>query len=428
LLYWLYRVFGTLFFFLSFPFVSLYILIKPQSRYGIAGRIGNIPVEYRKKKGKSPTLWVHASSVGEVQAAYVLITELVSKNKNCNVVLSTMTMHGLNVARKQLPPNVFCFPAPLDVPFIVRRVLTKVKPSLYICLETELWPAMLTELKKSGTTMALLNGRMTERSFNRYSRVHGFMQQVLSGFSKVSVIREEDGNRFRNLGVPAERIQVTGNIKYDFPEEDLESTRKHYRSILGIQKEKVFICGSTRSGEENILAGVFQKLQDIPGEDFVWVIAPRHLERLGEVHDLLSRYGMQYNLYTELTNNKREQRVVLVDCMGELTRLYSAGDFIFCGGSLVEKRGHNIMEAARWGRPVYYGPSMDDYRDAVEILENDGAGFQVAGGTELVEQIVSHLNDDTSYKRACANAARVVSMQRGAAIRQADIVRSLLLH
>jgi len=428
LLYWLYSILGTTLFFLLLPFVSLYLLIRPQSKNSIVERCGNIPVELRKKKGNSPLIWVHASSVGEVQAAHVLIAELVSKGSDCDVILSTMTKHGLNVARKQLPPYVFCFLAPLDVPFIVRRVLRKVRPSLYICLETELWPAMLTELKRCGTKMALLNGRMTERSFKRYLLVRGLMKKVLSGFSTVGVIRSEDGNRYGTLGVPVERIQLTGNIKYDFPGEDPDSTRKQYRAILGIEKEKVFICGSTRSGEERILAEVFQMLQDIPGEDFIWVIAPRHLERLDEIHDLLMKYGLHYDLYTECMQKLRKKPIVLVDCMGELSKLYSAGDFIFCGGSLVEKRGHNIMEVAQWGRPVYYGPSMNDFRDAVELLENGGAGFEVADGKELFKQIMSHLNDEASYKRACADAARVVSMQHGAAVRQADIVRSLLVH
>lgn len=428
MLYWLYKVVGTCVFFLLLPFVSLYLLIRPQEKYTLTERCGNIPVDWRKKKGNSPLVWVHASSVGEVRAAHVLIAELISKGNDCDIILSTMTIHGLDVARKQVPPNVFCFLAPLDVPFIVRRVLRRVNPSLYICLETELWPVMLTELKKSGTKMALLNGRITERSFKRYSLVPGLMKKVLSGFSIVGVIRGEDANRFGSLGVPVERIQVTGNIKYDFPEEDPDATRKQYRAILGTEKEKVFICGSTRSGEEKILAEVFQMLRDIPGEDFVWVIAPRHLERLDEIHDLLMKYGLQYDLYTELAQKPRSKPIVLVNCMGELSQLYSAGDFIFCGGSLVEKGGHNIMEAAQWGRPVYYGPSMNDFRDAVELLENSGAGFQVTNGNELVQQVVSHLNDKAKYTEACENAARVVSKQRGAAVRQAEIIRSLLTH
>ena len=214
----------------------------------------------QKKMMVLPRVWIHAASVGEVAAAGVLIRELTSRGRKMDIVLTTMTVQGLEVARQQLPPDICSFLAPLDVPRVVRRVLALVRPDIYVCLETELWPVMLGELRKAGTAMVLLNGRMTVRSFRRYRLARGLMKRILQGFSGVAVIREEDGTRFAGLGVAAESIQVTGNIKFDFPPAEIPEIRFRYRKRLGVDREVVFLCGSTHSGEERFLAGVYQVL------------------------------------------------------------------------------------------------------------------------------------------------------------------------
>jgi 3-deoxy-D-manno-octulosonic-acid transferase len=364
--------------------------------------------------------------VGEVAAAGVLIRELAAGGRPLDFVLTTVTLQGLAVARQQLPPEVCSFLAPLDVALVVRRVLAMVRPDIYVCLETELWPAMLGELRKAGTCMILLNGRMTARSFRRYRLVRGVMGPLLQGFAGVGVIREEDGRRFAGLGVAPERIRVTGNIKFDFPPEDIPGTRLQYRKRLGVDREAVFICGSTRDGEELLLARVYLELAARLGGELVWVIAPRHLRRLPEVKGILAGLGLGFDLYTELAQMPRRQRIVLVDCLGELARLYSAGDYNFVGGSLVARGGHNIMEAARWGRPVYYGPHIDDFRDAAHILEEAGGGCRVADAGQLTEQIGKHMTDAAAYRHACDGAASVAASQQGAAARQTAMITRLL--
>jgi 3-deoxy-D-manno-octulosonic-acid transferase len=364
--------------------------------------------------------------VGEVAAAGVLIRELTSRERQLDIVLTTMTVQGLEVARMQMPPNVCCFLAPLDVPRIVRRALAVVRPDIYICLETELWPAMLGELRKAGTAMVLLNGRITARSFRRYRLARGLMTPLLQGFSGVAAIRKEDGERFAMLGVAPGVIRVTGNIKFDFPPVDIPATRIRYRKKLGVGREAVFLCGSTRSGEERLLAEVYTTLAARAGGALIWVLAPRHLRRLPAVKGLLAELGLGFDLYSELASRPRQQNVVLVDCLGELARLYSAGDYNFVGGSLAARGGHNLMEAARWGRPVYFGPHVDDFIDAAHLLEEAGAGFRVADAGELAERIGSHMTDAAACQRACDGAASAVAGQQGAAGRQAAMILQLL--
>jgi 3-deoxy-D-manno-octulosonic-acid transferase len=426
LLYGLYRAVGTAVFFLSYPVILLFIRIWSRDGLGLRQRLAWTVPACRIKNNGTPRIWIHAASVGEVAAAGVLIRELMACGLPLDFVLTTMTVQGLVVARQQLPPDICSFLAPLDVARIVRRVLALVRPDIYVCLETELWPVMLGELRKRGICTVLLNGRMTAKSFRRYRLARGVMGPLLQGFAGVAVIREEDGARFAGLGIAPERIQVTGNIKFDFPPEDIPATRLHYRKRLGVDRESVFLCGSTQDGEEPLLAEVYQTLAERVGGKLIWVIAPRHLRRLAEVKAILSGLRLGFELYSELAHRQRRQGIVLVDCLGELARLYSAGDYNFVGGSLVPRGGHNIMEAVRWGRPVYYGPHIDDFMDAAHILEEAGAGFRVADAGLLAEQIGKHMTDAAAYQHACNGAVSAVAGQQGAARRQTAMITRLL--
>ena len=250
------------------------------------------------------------------------------------------------------------------------------------------------------------------------------MRPLLEGFQLVAVISEADGQRFLSLGVSASRIEVCGNLKYDMPAAHLEQIRIEYRKRLGVSNQAVFICGSTHDGEEEMLLPVFQRLAaSLP---VIWVVAPRHLERLSAVEAFFRRSGLAFDRYSDLAIKDRLAEVVLVDTMGELADLYACGDYIFCGGSLVEQGGHNIMEAARWGRPAYFGPHMKDFSDAAESLTTAGGGFQVANASELASLLLHHHSHSEAYQSACAKAATIAAQQRGALERQAGIVTQLL--
>lgn len=427
LLYSAYQSVGTVLYVLAFPFVLISSLLQRKRAHGLSRRFGfGLQKNPAKRTGDVSRVWIHAASVGEVQAAGALMREVRSREGKCDFFLSTVTKHGLEVASRQMEADVHCFLAPLDAPPAVRRFLAAIEPDVYACLETELWPAMFIELHKRGIPSVILNGRMTGRSCQRYRLLGPLLGRMLGSVKGLAVISSGDGRRFRELGAPEEAIQVTGNIKYDYPIEDIDAVRSHYRALLGAGREIVFICGSTRTGEEHILLRTFQALSEQGGREVLWVIAPRHMERLEAVKKILSAAGLKYDLFSGLKSSERTGSVVLVDTMGDLGRLYSAGDLNFVGGSLVKKRGHNLMEAARWGRPVYYGPSVEDFRDAADILEGAGGGFRAADGYALTEKLLHHLHNKHEYGQACANAAHAVSIQRGAAGRQADMLLNLL--
>ncbi len=399
----------------------LFKLLVPH--WDLPFRLGNAP-------GCGPDsrrmIWIHAASIGEVQAARALISALIRQQCNCRFYLTTMTRQGREVALAQLPEDVCCGLAPLDTPQAVAKTLQALQPDIYICLETELWPVMLTKARLAGIAMLLLNGRMSERSSSRYRRIAKTMAKLLSGFATIGVISRQDGARYQFIGAPADRIRICGNMKYDVQVPEVHVIRKKYRAILNLTDETVFICGSTRRGEEQLLLPVYRRLQQKTTTRLVWIIAPRHLNRLAEVQGLLEDAGLNYDLLSTCRTQGRQQDIILVDSMGELADLYSAADFVFCGGSLVDKGGHNIMEPIRLQRPVYFGPYMKDFRDAVELVVSAGAGVQVKNADELADQLTACLQDSEKYQQVCQAAAGLAKSQQGAVQRQADLVMEQL--
>jgi len=422
LLYSLYRILGMalrVLLVLITPFLKLLV-----PAWDLDLRLSRFPAVDRDDQRK--LVWIHAASIGEIQAARVLITALTAGHCSCRFYVTTMTRQGREVALAQLPADVQCALAPLDTPQAVSGALQAIQPDMYICLETELWPLMLTRTRQAGIPMLLLNGRMSERSCRQYRRIQKTMATLLNGFAGFAVIRDVDGERYRKLGAKADRIHVCGNMKYDLQVGNSAKIQEKYRRILDLTNETVFVCGSTRSGEEKLLSGVYNRLQKQMAADLLWIIAPRHLNRLADVQELLEGSGLKYDLLSSCRGQGRQHDIVLVDSMGELAELYSVGDYIFCGGSLVDKGGHNIMEPIRLQRPVYFGPFMKDYLDAVELVLSAGAGFQVENADELAECLISHIRHPAKYLQACRAAVTLAESQHGAVQRQADMVMALL--
>ncbi len=419
----LYQLVAWLLFIGIFPFFSLYALLTGKHRAELGQRLGFVkPIE--QKKDNTLRIWLHAASVGEIQVARALISELKIQMPQAALFVSTVTPQGYAVAKEQLPRDVTCFVAPLDLAGIVHRVTGAVRPDVYICLETELWPAMLGALYRSGTKLFLLNGRLSEGSLKGYKKIKSFLKVVLGRFNKIAVISPADAQRYIDLGAEAGKINVLGNAKYDqaLAQAD-EHEKKRCRQLLDIAPgQPVFIAGSTHSGEEDLLITVFEGLKKkLP--DLIWIVAPRHLQRIGEVEASLGEKGVAFDHLSSCKAKGRNSQVVLVDSMGELAKLYSVATYIFCGGSLVERGGHNVLEAAIWGRPVFYGPSMKDFADAQDFLEEANAGFLVKNQAELLEKVIHYIDAPAEYEAAGERARQVAISQQGSAKKQIALIK-----
>jgi 3-deoxy-D-manno-octulosonic-acid transferase len=387
--FWFYNIVVTVGSFLFGPFILLFFLIRGSLDGHFRERLGLLSSKLVPPKGKRLRIWVHAVSVGEVKLARVIIRVLQERKGDFSLVVSTTTPTGRQTASREMPEDTIIIYNPLDLWWCVRRSLQKVSPDLFIGLETEIWPNLLWACKQLNIPAVLINGRISVRSIDYYRRLRFLMKDVLSAYRLVSMISRADAERIVSMGVARNKVVVAGNAKYDLLiDEARTELSDRIRRVYKIERRRpVFVAGSTRGGEEEIILEVFVKLLE-KHPQIILIVAPRHIDRCKSIESLIRTCHLKYCLRSSLdkdTKGRSEASVILVDKIGELFGLYSLGSVIFCGASLVPLGGQNILEAAVWGKPVMYGPSMDDFLEATELLEGVGAGLRVRDGHELLK-------------------------------------------
>jgi len=315
---------------------------------------------------------------------------------------------------------------PLDISFAVNKMLNLVRPDVFVLVETELWPNFLAACHKRNIQVVMVNGRISPRSFMKYCRTRFFWKPILGNLDEAGMITEVDADRIRQIGLNHARIQVLGNAKYDALAAMVSPTLREdiVRRFNLRPDEKILVAGSTHPGEEDVVIQVYQELlKRYP--DFKLILVPRHIERTQDVMVLLQ----QADLYDIITISKmrsgqvREQeRVIVVDVIGELFKVYSLATVVYCGGSLVPRGGQNILEAAAWGKVIFYGPSMEDFSQEAALLEDAGAGIRIANQQELLKNILQLLADPEDLLRRGENGRVAVQANMGAAERYARMV------
>jgi 3-deoxy-D-manno-octulosonic-acid transferase len=423
----LYRFIVGVLFYLGLPILLPVVLISGRHRRGMKERLGFYePALVDGILQAQKRCWIHAASIGEVRAAAVLIDRLREQLPGWEFLVTTMTIHGRDFARQNLGPEVACQLAPLDVPYSVNRAVAVFRPDLYVCLETELWPVLFDTLRRREVPALLINGRMSARSVSTYRRFKFLFAPVLNSFRCIAVISEVDRQRFMEAGADPDLIVVTGNIKDDTRLPDnFTSTAARWAEVLNLPpKADVFIAGSTHHPEEELLLPL---VDDFISRGGIAVIAPRHLDRLAEIESMISGRGVKWDRLSELKNGgDRSQPLVLVDTFGDLGELYSVAAFVFVGGSLSGSGGHNAMEPAIWGRAVFFGPDMADFKEAAITLEKCGGGFRVDDIDDLAEQISLLQQDRKLLAHTGKMAGKAARQQQGAAGRQAELIRRSL--
>jgi 3-deoxy-D-manno-octulosonic-acid transferase len=418
-------------FLFALPYALLYTQLTRRYRSSISQRIGIYP-PLSQHTTRSSRIWLHAVSMGEVNAAVPIIEAIQTLAPRCDIILSTTTEHGQALAKSRLPSDVICIYAPVDFILSVTSALRHMKPDLLVCLETELWPNWLMIAHHMGIKTAIVNGRISGRAIKRYRMIRPLMKAVLGVMNAFSMIQEVDARRICEIGAPPDRIWVNGNAKYDLLLRQADCRRQDqiqiWRRIFGIRKnEPVFLAGSTRHSEEEIILDAYQKvIRNAP--DTLLILAPRHLERTLRIEKIIKDRGLCCQLRTSLGNNgeTRTAPVVILDTMGELQSLYSIATIVFCGGSLAPLGGQNILEPAVWAKPVLYGPYMEDFLDAKSLLEDTGGGVQIKDGNELAEKAQFFITRPDQAKKTGDSARKAVEMNQGAALKHAKVITSLL--
>ena len=390
-------------------------------------RLGYLPVSFNLDGDES--IWVHAVSVGEVLAARPLISELRRRYPKLRLFLSTTTLTGQQLARRNVSDVDAVFYFPFDWMITVRRTLNLVQPRLFIMVDTEIWPNLLRECRRRGIKTVLVNGRISYRSFPRYQLIRPFFRRVLADVDRFCVQGEETGRRLERLGADPARIVVTGSVKFDSlealptPGRGPERVLRFFRMSPG---RPVLVAGSTVKGEEDAVIHAFNALRR-RGANALLVIAPRQPQRFAEVERLCRHEGLLTVRRSELPIDAEPRAdAVVLDTIGELPQLYQVATVVFVGGSLVPNGGHNILEPAVFGRPIVFGPHMQNFAEIAEAFLANGAAVQVRSERELDEAIVTLMDDPVRRARLGAAARALVDATRGAKDKTLAVITSLL--
>jgi 3-deoxy-D-manno-octulosonic-acid transferase len=425
-MYILYNIILLLAAIVGLPYYLLKMIFTGKYRKSLIPKLGGGQAQILAGLKNEPRVWLHAVSVGEVTAAAPIVAALKKIRPEVEIIFSTSTETGQEMAHRLVKDVAAFIYFPLDIPFVVRKIIRMVKPDVFAMVETELWPNFLAFCRSNNIKTLMVNGRISPRSFRKYKLTKFFWKRILTNLCAAGMIAGIDAERLKSIGMDSEKIQVLGNAKYDaLVAMAAPELQKEINLLFGVQKnERFFIAGSTHQGEEEVVINVYQELiKRYP--DFKLIIVPRHIERTRAVLEILHKYNLDDVItVSEIKNGKsrRGERIVVVDVIGELFKVYSLATVVFCGGSLAPKGGQNILEAAAWGKVIFYGPSMEDFSEEKELLENAAAGVTIRNAAELLQGIVRALENPEELEQRGARGKAIVAANMGAAARYADLI------
>jgi 3-deoxy-D-manno-octulosonic-acid transferase len=392
-------------------------------------RLGYLPIAFNVDGEES--IWIHAVSVGEALTARALAEDLKVRYPRLRLFLSTTTMAGQEVARRSLQHVDGVFYFPFDWAFIVRRTLDIVRPRVFIMMETEIWPNLLRLCRRRGVKTVMINGRISSRSYPRYRMIRPFFRRVLDDVDRFCMQSEESARRLVDLGADPARVTVTGSLKFDSLEDPAATghgrPRERVLRFFRLPSHRpVIVAGSTIRGEEAAVLRAFARIKTtMPGA--LAIIAPRQPERFGEVERLSRTAGFVTVRRSELPIDAEPRAdVVVLDTIGELARLYQVATAVFVGGSLVDQGGHNILEPAMFGKPIVFGPYMQNFQEIADTFLANGAATAVRSERELEEALLALLTDPVRRARLGAAARALVEANRGAKTKTLAVIADLV--
>ena len=408
----------------SLPYWLVEMARHGKYRKGLGERMGRVPGRLRLPGAEERAIWVHAVSVGEVLAVAGLVEGLQRRFPRHRIFISTTTDTGQSLARKRFgEASVFYFP--MDFTFAIRPYMKALRPQLVVVAETEFWPNFLRLAHASGARVAVVNARISDRSWPSYRRFRGLLRKVLVNVDLFLAQTEQDAERLRDIGGNAERVRVAGNLKFDIPVPTAPAMVESLRnSIAGSGAGPVLVCGSTVEGEESLLLRSFENLL-VRHPRAVMILAPRHPERFSAVAALLEKMSIRFWRRSAWNSEKLNGGVLLLDSIGELAALYALADIAFVGGSLVPRGGHNIIEPAQYGVATVVGNHTENFRDIVSLFQRRDA-VRIVGPAELPLVLMELLANDAERRALGQRAAETMRSQLGATSRTADALQELL--
>ena len=415
--------------------VVLYRMVKyKRYRKGWSNRFGKIT---RRDPALKKCIWLHAVSVGEVNAARTIVEKLESIFVNYEIIITTTTDTGYARANAIFGDRHRVFYFPLDFSGIMRRAFHGIMPSICLLMELEVWPNFMQIAEKMKVPVVVVNGRLSDESFSKYKMIRPFVRATFQKLSLVLVQTEEYANRFKYLGCRENKVHVTGSLKYDTAQivDKVEGANELARQ-LNIGRERLWVAGATGPGEEQIVLEVFRKLKEAGDfSDLRLAIVPRKPERFDEVAQLIEQFGFSFIRYSEVKdsagkNERKSSRnkppVILGDTMGDLRKFYSLATVIFVGRSLVPMGGSDMAESAALGKCNIFGPHTFNFRHTVDVLQAGQGAIIVGDGEELFEAIQKCLSDPAFARQIARNGREVIRQNQGATEKSIKAIAALV--
>lgn len=410
--------------------ILLYRVIRHgRYRTGWAQRFGKV----RRKDPRKKCIWLHAVSMGEVNAAKTLVAEIERQFADCEIVISTTTDTGYAQADKLFGRKWQVFYFPFDVSWIIRRAFDRLKPSICLLMELEVWPNFIFTAHERRVPVVVLNGRISDRSFSRYRRIKCVARTFFGRIDRVLAQTEQYAERFRELGCPAEQVLVTSSLKYDTAQvADRVEGAQALAQQLNLGDAKLWVAGGTGVDEEKIVLDVYKSLVEEPAfRGLRLAVVPRKPERFDEVAQLIEQMGFPLVRYSRLKGAANQApddagAVILGDTMGDLRKFYSLAEIIFVGRTLVPMGGSDMMEAAALGKCTLFGPHAFNFRQTVEVLLQGRGAIEVKDGDDLLATMRKCLSEP-AYAKAVAKAGQeIIRQNQGATARTMEVLRTLL--
>lgn len=406
----LYQTIYTIIIICCLPFILLFSILGNKriiERFGLS-----LPKDYHLKQRR---IWVHALSVGEVISAIPLIDAIKLEYPGKEIVFTVTTSKGLLIAGKELNNKVNILPMPLDFWWSINRIRKHINPYFFVLVETDIWPGILNNLSKRNIKCFLVNGRISPRTFKAYKRFSFFVKPVFNKFALCMMQSEHDSKRLIETGIDQNKILTTGNIKFDrqwVPMKNQE--RDDWLNKLSLNaNDDIWVAGSIHKEEDKIILNVFLRLK----EQFPrlrLILAPRNIEESDAIQKIAKEMGIKSILKTDLHNNKKPFDVLILNTIGELSRIYGLGKIAYVGGSMVSLGGHNPLEPASFGCPVLFGPYMHNFVLMSDLILKDEGAIQVNNETELFENIKKLLEDSGFCGKIGKNSKKFVDKHQGA--------------
>jgi 3-deoxy-D-manno-octulosonic-acid transferase len=406
-LMYIYHLIWTCLVILSIPLFSL------TKRRGILQRLGiGLPAD----PPETGSIWIHALSVGEVLSAIALVKAVGLQYPEKDVVFTVTTEQGKEIARKELRGKVgTLLTMPLDFWWSIRRVVSFIRPSLLILVETDIWPGLIWYLRKRGTKIVLINGRISPRTFNSYRRFRFFARRMFKAMDLCMMQSDLDRDRLLQIGVEEEKVKTVGNIKFDRDWVPMgEGEYEYLLNALNLESDnEIWVAGSTHQGEEDIILDAYGRLRRF-FPSLRLIIVPRRVERAEDINRLAKDKGFKSVLKTQIPVKGEPYEVLILDTMGELERIYGMAKISFVGGTLTPIGGHNLLEPASFGKPVLFGPHTDNFVLMSQLLLEAGGGRRVMNGEDLFETVKALLTSPEESDRMGRKAKAFFETSRGA--------------